>query len=110
MPTACRLRSPYTARLPRRVGATERGLCDTMTPFTLEATSGRARAGRLTTAHGEVRTPVFMPVGTAGVVKATTARDLVEVGAQIILANTYHLMLRPGDQLVAQMGGLHGFT
>ena len=78
--------------------------------FTLEARSGRARAGRLTTPHGEVRTPVFMPVGTAGAVKAVTREHLREVGAQIVLANTYHLMLRPGDALVRDLGGLHGFT
>jgi queuine tRNA-ribosyltransferase len=78
--------------------------------FTVEATEGAARAGRLVTPHGEVETPAFMPVGTAGAVKAVTARDLQEVGAQIVLANTYHLMLRPGDELVARLGGLHGFT
>jgi queuine tRNA-ribosyltransferase len=81
-----------------------------MFSFHLEATCGRARVGRLVTPHGEVETPAFMPVGTAAAVKAVTRRDLDEVGAQIILANTYHLMLRPGDDLVAQLGGLHGFT
>jgi queuine tRNA-ribosyltransferase len=80
------------------------------TSFTVEATSGRARAGRLRTPHGEVETPAFMPVGTAAAVKAVTRRDLEEAGADIILANTYHLMLRPGDALVAELGGLHGFT
>jgi queuine tRNA-ribosyltransferase len=78
--------------------------------FRLQATCGRARAGVLSTAHGAVETPAFMPVGTAGAVKAVTARDLREAGASIILANTYHLMLRPGDALVAEHGGLHGFT
>jgi len=78
--------------------------------FTLEATDGRARAGRLETPHGTLLTPVFMPVGTAGAVKAVLHRDLAEIGAQILLANTYHLMLRPGDALVAQLGGLTGFT
>jgi queuine tRNA-ribosyltransferase len=78
--------------------------------FTLEAVDGRARAGRLETPHGTIETPVFMPVGTAGAVKAVTWRDLEELGAQIVLANTYHLMLRPGDALVAELGGLHGFT
>jgi queuine tRNA-ribosyltransferase len=78
--------------------------------FALEATDGRARAGRLETPHGTVETPAFMPVGTAGAVKAVTGRDLREVGAQILLANTYHLMLRPGDTQVAELGGLHGFT
>ena len=78
--------------------------------FTIEARDGRARAGTLTTPHGAIETPVFMPVGTAGAVKAVTRRDLEELGAQIVLANTYHLMLRPGDALVAELGGLHGFT
>jgi len=78
--------------------------------FSLEATSGRARAGRLVTPHGVVETPAFMPVGTAAAVKAVTRRDLEEAGAQIVLANTYHLMLRPGDLLVRELGGLHGFT
>jgi queuine tRNA-ribosyltransferase len=81
-----------------------------MSSFELLQRSGGARAGRLTTAHGPVLTPAFMPVGTAAAVKAVTARDLREAGAQIILANTYHLMLRPGDALVAARGGLHGFT
>jgi len=78
--------------------------------FSLDATDGRARAGRLTTPHGVIDTPAFMPVGTVAAVKAVTRRDLEEAGAQIILANTYHLMLRPGDELVRALGGLHGFT
>ncbi len=78
--------------------------------FTLEARDGRARAARLETPHGVVLTPVFMPVGTAGAVKAVQHRDLREIGARILLANTYHLMLRPGDALIAELGGLHGFT
>lgn len=78
--------------------------------FTVEARDGRARAGRLKTPHGEIETPVFMPVGTAGAVKAVTRRDLLELGAQVVLANTYHLMLRPGEELVSELGGLHGFT
>jgi queuine tRNA-ribosyltransferase len=81
-----------------------------MFSFAVEATDGAARAGRLVTPHGEVETPAFMPVGTAGAVKAVTFRDVREAGAQIVLANTYHLMLRPGDALVAERGGLHGFT
>ena len=81
-----------------------------MFSFALEATSGRARAGVLHTPHGVVETPAFMPVGTAGVVKALTPRDLRDAGAQIVLANTYHLMLRPGDELVAKMGGLQRFS
>src|SRR5690606_969126 len=75
----------------------------------VEATDGAARAGRLALAHGTVETPVFMPVGTYGTVKAMTPEELVGLGAQIILGNTYHLMLRPGADLVAAHGGLHGF-
>jgi queuine tRNA-ribosyltransferase len=78
--------------------------------FRVEATSGRARAGWLQTPQGEIPTPVFMPVGTAGAVKAVTRRDLVELDAKILLANTYHLMLRPGEGVVAELGGLRGFT
>lgn len=80
--------------------------------FEIEAGGGnpcQARAGRLETAHGLVETPVFMPVGTQGAVKAMAPRDLHEVGAQIILANTYHLHLRPGEQTVRLAGGLHSF-
>ena len=77
--------------------------------FTVEATEGRARAGRLLTPHGVVETPCFMPVGTKATVKATTPWDLEALGAQIVLANTYHLSLRPGTALVAAHGGLHGF-
>jgi queuine tRNA-ribosyltransferase len=81
-----------------------------MFSFTVDARAGRARAGTLVTPHGAVDTPAFMAVGTAAAVKAVTTRDLTEAGAQIVLANTYHLMLRPGDPLIAQLGGLHGFT
>jgi queuine tRNA-ribosyltransferase len=69
----------------------------------------RARAGRLTTPHGVIDTPVFMPVGTQATVKALAPRDLEEMGARIILSNTYHLYLRPGHELVAEAGGLHQF-
>jgi queuine tRNA-ribosyltransferase len=78
--------------------------------FSVLARDGRARAGRLATPHGEVETPVFMPVGTGGAVKAVPHANLREIGVQLLLANTYHLMLRPGDTLVATLGGLHGFT
>jgi queuine tRNA-ribosyltransferase len=78
--------------------------------FTVESRDGRARAGRLLTPHGEAETPMFMPVGTAGAVKAVLHRDLREMGARFLLANTYHLLLRPGDALVLRLGGLHGFT
>src|SRR5580658_3472770 len=68
-----------------------------------------ARLGRLTTPHGTIDTPAFMPVGTAATVKGLTQVALEELGAQIILANTYHLLLRPGHELVRKLGGLHGF-
>jgi queuine tRNA-ribosyltransferase len=70
---------------------------------------GQARRGVLTTPHGPVETPVFMPVGTQGAVKAMTARDLDDIGAPIILGNTYHLSLRPGAELIARLGGIHRF-
>ncbi len=81
-----------------------------MFEFRLEATEGAARAGTLTLPHGEVRTPAFMPVGTHGVVRGLGAREVERTGAQIILAKTYHLHLRPGEDLVSAMGGLHAFT
>jgi len=78
--------------------------------FRVLQTDGAARRGEMSTAHGMVQTPAFMPVGTRGAVKGVTARDVREAGAEIILANTYHLWLRPGEQVVARLGGLHGFT
>ena len=77
--------------------------------FEVEARDGAARVARLTTPHGEVETPCFMPVGTKATVKAVAPRELAELGARIVLANTYHLYLRPGIELVAAHGGLHGF-
>jgi len=77
--------------------------------FIVDAQLGAARAGRILTAHGEVQTPVFMPVGTAGSVKSIPQDVLEELGAQIILGNTYHLYLRPGHELVHSLGGLHKF-
>ena len=77
--------------------------------FSLLATDGGARLGEFQTPHGRVQTPAFMPVGTQGSVKAMRQRDLEEAGAQIILGNTYHLYLRPGDPLIARRGGLHRF-
>ena len=77
--------------------------------FSLRAADGAARLGTLTTPHGTVETPAFMPVGTQGSVKATLHRDLEGIGAAIILGNTYHLFLRPGDQRIAALGGLHAF-
>jgi queuine tRNA-ribosyltransferase len=73
------------------------------------AASGQARRGRLTLAHGSVETPVFMPVGTYGTVKAMSPAELVEVGSQIVLGNTFHLWLRPGVEVIAAHGGLHRF-
>ncbi|HZN55025.1 MAG TPA: tRNA guanosine(34) transglycosylase Tgt [Candidatus Polarisedimenticolaceae bacterium] len=77
--------------------------------FEVGARSGRARAGRMTTAHGVVSTPAFMPVGTQGTVKAMSPPELRASGAEIVLANTYHLALRPGHEVVRQLGGLHRF-
>ncbi|MCL1797189.1 MAG: tRNA guanosine(34) transglycosylase Tgt [Eggerthellaceae bacterium] len=77
--------------------------------FTLEKTSGSARAGRFATAHGEVQTPLFMPVGTHATVKGVLPDQLHELDAQVILANTYHLFLRPGTDVVEAAGGLHRF-
>ena len=81
-------------------------VCD----FTLERTLGAARAGPLTLPHGTIRTPAFMPVGTHGVVRGLSAADVRRTGAQIILGNTYHLHIRPGEDVVRAMGGLHRFT
>ncbi|HXE79896.1 MAG TPA: tRNA guanosine(34) transglycosylase Tgt [Vicinamibacterales bacterium] len=78
--------------------------------FEVRCTDGRARRGVLTTPHGRVETPVFMPVGTQAAVKALTHRQVEEAGAEIVLANTYHLAIRPGDALIARRGGLHRFT
>src|SRR5512146_104359 len=80
-----------------------------MFEFTLDARSSAARAGTLTLPHGVVETPCFMPVGTQGSVRALSPHDLRAVGAQIVLANTYHLHVRPGEQVVAELGGLHRF-
>ena len=77
--------------------------------FTLLAQDGAARLGRLETPHGPIETPVFAPVGTQGTVKAMRPRDLAELGATLVLANTYHLYLRPGDERVRDLGGLHRF-
>jgi queuine tRNA-ribosyltransferase len=80
-----------------------------MSVFTLRATSGSARRGSLLLAHGIVETPQFMPVGTGATVKGLTPRDLRELGAQIVLANAYHLWLRPGRETIEALGGLHRF-
>lgn len=81
-----------------------------MSCFTLEATDGGARAGVIRTTHGEIRTPAFMPVGTKGSVKTLTPNEVREVGADVILGNTYHLHFRPGEDVIADLGGLHAFT
>lgn len=77
--------------------------------FEVLARCGQARVGRVSTPHGDFETPVFMPVGTQATVKTVTPDELIEVGARIILSNTYHLYLRPGHELVAEAGGLHRF-
>jgi queuine tRNA-ribosyltransferase len=78
--------------------------------FTLEATDGAARAGTLVLPHGSVRTPCFMPVGTHGTVRGLHPEEVRQAGAEIILGNTYHLHLRPGEETIARLGGLHRFT
>src|SRR5271163_748773 len=79
--------------------------------FVLEAaaSNSRARAARFTTSHNEVLTPTFMPVGTHAAVRSQRREDLLESGAQVLLANTYHLLLRPGVELFEKFGGIHGF-
>jgi queuine tRNA-ribosyltransferase len=81
-----------------------------MLNYDLLHTDGRARRGRLTLNHGTVETPIFMPVGTYGAVKAMSPRELEDIGAQIILGNTFHLWLRPGTEVIEALGGLHGFN
>ncbi len=78
--------------------------------FEISATDGNARTGIIRTPRGDIRTPAFMPVGTAGTVKAMLPQSVRETGADIVLGNTYHLMLRPGAERVAQLGGLHRFS
>ena len=77
--------------------------------FTLKKISSKARRGEVQTAHGAIQTPAFMPVGTAATVKAMRPQDVAATGAEIILGNTYHLMLRPGEERIARLGGLHKF-
>ncbi len=81
-----------------------------MFEFTPLASDGHARTGRIKTAHGEIQTPIFMPVGTYGAVKAMSPRELLEIESQIILGNTFHLWLRPGLDVIGKFGGLHGFN
>ena len=80
-----------------------------MSAFALQATDGAARTGVLSTAHGEVHTPAFMPVGTKATVKGVDPEELRSLGAEIVLCNTYHLHFRPGPDLIAELGGLHSF-
>ena len=77
--------------------------------YELQCTDGAARCGRVHARHGAIETPAFMPVGTYGTVKAMTPEELEGIGAQIVLGNTFHLMLRPGAETVAELGGLHRF-
>src|SRR6476646_8394641 len=87
-------------------------MSDTPFGFTVTHTDGLARRGVITTPHGDVQTPAFMPVGTQGAIKGLLHRDLLDpdgAGAEILLSNTYHLYLRPGDDLIARRGGLHRF-
>src|SRR6202790_441650 len=81
----------------------------TMFELLLQDPGSRARRGRLTTPHGIIETPIFMPVGTQGSVKAMSPRELREVGAQVILGNSYHLFVRPGMEIFREFGGLHRF-
>ena len=80
-----------------------------MITFALQGHDGKARAGKIETPRGSIHTPIFMPVGTLGTVKAMTPEELKDIGAEILLGNTYHLHLRPSDSLIANLGGLHRF-
>ena len=80
-----------------------------MITFALQAQDGKGRAGKIETSRGTIHTPIFVPVGTLGTVKAMTPEELKDIGAEIILGNTYHLHLRPSDSLIAKLGGLHRF-
>jgi queuine tRNA-ribosyltransferase len=100
---------PYILGVPVRPFATILYHTIVAFAFDIQAQAGPARAGRISTAHGAVETPAFMPCGTAGSVKAVAQDILEELGAQIILGNTYHLYLRPGHELIRGVGGLHKF-
>ena len=81
-----------------------------MISFRVETTSGNARTGVLTSAHGDVLTPAFMPVGTQAAVKGVSSEEVMATGARMQIMNTYHLWLRPGPELIRDLGGLHGFA
>ncbi|HQN40001.1 MAG TPA: tRNA-guanine transglycosylase, partial [Thermoanaerobaculia bacterium] len=81
-----------------------------MSAFVVAVRDGRARTGRLATAHGTIHTPAFMPVGTLGAVKGLGPWQLEQLGAEVMLCNLYHLALRPGVATIAGLGGLHAFT
>src|SRR5262245_3022987 len=93
----------------RRARGAAAAMLRSVSAFTLLATDGPARAGVLRTAHGEVRTPAFMPVGTKATVKSLHPDEVRALGAEILLGNAYHLHFRPGAELVAGLGGLHRF-
>jgi queuine tRNA-ribosyltransferase len=109
LPVCHALHHDARARRPRAAAARRSPGAGTLFEYRIEATDGAARAGTLALPHGEVRTPVFMPVGTQATVKTLTPEEVRGLGAQIILGNTYHLYLRPGHELVREMGGLHRF-
>ena len=84
-------------------------MSDRVVEMEVDANDGAARVGRVRTPRGTFETPVFMPVGTRATVRALSSLDLDELGAEVVLGNTYHLMLKPGADVVAELGGLHGF-
>src|SRR5690625_3857070 len=101
--------SPAGSGSPPALRPGKRPVMSTEFSFSIAARDGRARTGTIRTAHGEIRTPAFMPVGTAGTVKAMLPESVRETGADCILGNTYHLMLRPGAERIERLGGLHRF-
>src|SRR5262245_14747495 len=107
-----RRRSPQREDVSREISGRHYRLSAVSDPFRFDVTArdGHARRGRLCLPHGTIETPAFMPVGTRGAVKGVTVEQLHDLGAEILLANTYHLHLRPGDELIARVGGLHRFT
>ena len=107
----CRLVACIEAARLFSVRRKERIIMPSLTTYTLLKQEHNARRGEFKTVHGTVQTPAFQNVATAGAIKGgLSAQDLKDIGAQVMLCNTYHLHLRPGDKLVADMGGLHKFT